>query len=75
MLKRCLNPKVLIGLALIAIAVAVFAPKMFAAALPLLLLAACPLSMVAMMFMMRGKTDNRGATDDKPGTIKDRKEQ
>lgn len=52
MLKKCLNPKVLLGLAMIAVGVAIFAPQALAAALPLLIIAACPLSMVAMMVMM-----------------------
>lgn len=54
-LKKCLNPKVLLGLAVVAIGVAIFAPKALAAALPLLLIAACPLSMVVMMIMMGRK--------------------
>lgn len=54
-LKKCLNPKVLIGLAVIAVGVAIFAPKALATALPLLILAACLLSMVAMMAMMERK--------------------
>ena len=55
MLKKCLNPKVLLGLAVIAIGIAILAPKLPASTLPLLLLAACPLSMVAMMVMMNKK--------------------
>lgn len=53
-LKKCLNPKVLIGLASLAVGILVFAPKLFVTVLPLLLLAACPLSMVLMMAMMGG---------------------
>lgn len=52
-LRKCLNPKVLISLAVIALGIAIFAPKMLAAALPLLILAACPLSMIGMMLMMK----------------------
>ena len=52
MLKKCLNPKVLLGLAVVAVGIAIFAPKALAASLPLLLIAACPLSMAAMMVMM-----------------------
>lgn len=52
MLKKCLNPKVLIGLGLIAIVMLIVAPKDFFAALPLLILAACPISMVVMMATM-----------------------
>lgn len=52
MLKKCLNPKVLISLGLVAIAILILAPKAFFAALPLLILAACPISMVVMMATM-----------------------
>lgn len=55
-LKKCLNPKVLIGLALVAVALFVFAPKFALASLPLLLIAACPLSMIVMMGMMGKKS-------------------
>lgn len=55
MVKKCLNPTVLIGLAVVAIFIALFAPK---AVLPLLLLSACPLSMSAMMVLM-SKKDNK----------------
>lgn len=57
-LKKCFNPKVLVGLAVVAIGVAIFEPKALVAALPLLLIAACPLSMVAMMAMM-GRKDRK----------------
>lgn len=52
MLKKCLNPKVLIGLGLVAIALLILAPKAFFAALPLLILTACPISMAVMMVTM-----------------------
>lgn len=51
MLKMCLNWKVLGGLAAVGIGIWIVAPGALANLLPLLLLAACPLSM---MFMMRG---------------------
>ena len=53
MLKMCLNPKVLAGLALAGVAIYSFAPNLAAAALPILLLAACPLSMLLMMWSMQ----------------------
>lgn len=52
-LAMCLNPKVLTGLAVVAAVVFVFQPRLLSVALPLLLLAACPLSMAAMMWGMR----------------------
>ncbi len=45
---KCLNRKVLGGLGLTALAVWALAPGVVGAALPLLFLAACPLSMVGM---------------------------
>lgn len=56
MLKKCFNPKVLLSLAIIGVGVAVFAPELFLSVLPLLLIAACPLSMVVMMIMMNKHT-------------------
>ena len=47
----CLNWKVLAGLAAVGVGIWTVAPNLVGAALPLLLLAACPLSM---LFMMRG---------------------
>lgn len=51
MLFLCLNWKVVAGLAVVALAVLVLVPQYLWVALPLLLVAACPLSM---LFMMRG---------------------
>lgn len=51
MLFMCLNSKVIAGLAVVALVVVIVAPQYIWAALPLLLVAACPLSM---LFMMRG---------------------
>lgn len=53
----CLNKKVLVGLAAVGLGVAVLRPGWFVAALPLLVLALCPLSMA---FMMRGMKGDRG---------------
>ena len=59
---KCFNPKVLGGLALTALAVFLFAPGAVSAVLPLLILAACPLSMVLMMRAMSGgQCSNRGS--------------
>ncbi|MCY0955154.1 DUF2933 domain-containing protein [Streptomyces sp. H27-S2] len=52
----CLNKKVLVGLAAVGLGVAVLRPGWVAVALPLLVLALCPLSMV---FMMRGMKGDR----------------
>ncbi len=63
MIKKCLNPKVLAVLAIIGIGIALLAPKAWVASIPLLLLAACPLSMVVMMVMMRKQ---HKSNEDKP---------
>ena len=53
MLGMCFNWKVVAVLAAVAVGLVFVAPGAAVAALPLLLLAACPLSMVAMMFGMK----------------------
>ena len=58
LLGMCLNWKVLAGLAVVGLLVLVVAPQFIGVALPLLLVAACPLSMV---FMMRGMSGNGNA--------------
>lgn len=50
----CLNWKVVAGLAVVGVALWIVAPSVLAAALPLLVLAACPLSMLLMMCGMQG---------------------
>ena len=59
---KCFNPKVLGGLALTALAVYLVAPGASSALLPLLVMAACPLSMVLMMRAMSGgQRSSRGS--------------
>lgn len=53
-MKMCFNWKVVTGLAVAGLAVFAFAPSLIGAALPVLLIAACPLSMVVMMRAMSG---------------------
>ncbi len=54
-----LNMKAVVGFAVLALGVYVVAPGLAYAVVPLLILAACPLSMVLMMKMMsRSKTNN-----------------
>lgn len=50
-MRMCINKRVVIGLAAVAVGILVVAPQAFVAALPLLIVLVCPLSM---MFMMRG---------------------
>ncbi len=50
----CLNWKVIAGLAIVGLGIWAVAPGLAAAALPLLILAVCPLSMLVMMRGMQG---------------------
>ena len=52
MLKMCLNPKVLAGMVVVGVGIYLITPNL-AAALPILLLAVCPLSMLLMMWGMQ----------------------
>ncbi len=61
----CFNRKVLIGVGVAALGVLVFAPGAVAWALPLLVFAACPLSMV---FMMRAMSGGRSCGPKEDGT-------
>ena len=53
-MKTCINWRIVGALALVALAVLAVAPNLLGAALPLLVLAACPLSMLVMMRAMQG---------------------
>ena len=55
----CLNKRVVIGLAVIALAIFAFSPRLLGTAAPVLLLAVCPLSM---LLMMRGMRRQGGGT-------------
>lgn len=61
-LTMCLNPRVILGLAAVALVTWALAPGLLWAVLPLLILAVCPLSMLFMMVGMsaHGQRD-RGA--------------
>ena len=55
----CLNKKVLIGIGIVAVGLFLLKPAWIVPALPLLILAICPLSMI---FMMRGKREGQGSS-------------
>lgn len=57
MLKCCLNWKAIAGLAGVALGLWLLAPAVLSAALPLLVVAICPLSMIVMMKAMQGQHD------------------
>lgn len=61
MLKMCLNWKVLAGLATAGVGMYLLAPELARAALPFLVLAVCPLSMMLMMWSMRGTEDKESS--------------
>lgn len=61
MLKMCLNWKVIAGLAVVGAGIFALAPDLALAALPFLILAICPLSM---LFMMKGMQGNEGEAGD-----------
>lgn len=62
-LSLCYDWRVLAGLAGVAVWVWIVAPELILGVLPLLLLAACPLSMVVMAWMMRGQHAGPGTVD------------
>lgn len=64
MLRMCLNWKVLAGLAAVAVGVGIYRPSLLGAALPVLILAVCPLSM--MLMMRRMNHENTGSTGEAP---------
>ena len=69
-MPTCFNKRVLVGLGVVALAVFAFSPSLLGAVAPLLVLAACPLSMVFMMRAMNGnrttcRTDQRDDVADR----------
>ncbi|MDQ1719451.1 MAG: hypothetical protein QOE89_3404 [Pseudonocardiales bacterium] len=62
----CLNKKVLLGLGVVAIGLVVLQPGWAVAALPFVILAVCPLSMIFMMRGMNGR--NAEAAGSRQGT-------
>ena len=63
----CFNWKVLAGLAVVGAGILVIAPGLIIGALPLLLLAACPLSMLLMMRGMNGHTMGNAHAEEESG--------
>jgi hypothetical protein len=74
MLKMCLNWKVLAGLAATGVGVYLVAPDLVLAALPILLLAACPLSMLLMMWGMQHAQGQGQQTPQEPDVGQTREE-
>ena len=59
-MRMCLNRKVIVGLAVVAVGVLAVDPHVFTRVLPLLFFAICPLSMVLMMRGMSGNKSSGG---------------
>lgn len=59
----CINKKVIAGLVAAGVIVYLVAPGAIGAALPLLILAICPLSMIVMMRVMSGGKSKSEASD------------
>ena len=66
-LKMCLNWKVIAGVAAVGGGIFVFAPDIAAAALPFLILAICPLSMIFMMGAMNSMNKGTSTADSSVG--------
>lgn len=58
MLRACYDRRVITALVAVGAGVVLFAPNLVGAALPLLIVAACPLSIVLMMKTMSGQVQN-----------------
>ncbi len=76
-LRACADWRVVAILVAVGAGVAVFAPNLIAAAIPLLLVAACPLSMLVMMRTMTGQPSNPSpgpgrASGDSPSQLRGR---
>ena len=66
MLRMCLNWKVIGGLSVVGLGIWLVAPNLIAAAIPLLLIAVCPVSMLLMMKAMGGGSETAEARIDDP---------
>lgn len=58
LLRMCFDWRVLGGLAIVGLGLWLYAPQLLGAALPILVVLICPLSMVLMAWMMRGSMGN-----------------
>lgn len=73
---KCLNWKVIAALAAVGLGLYALAPGLAAAAVPVLVLAACPLSMLVMMRLMgpmgscKTADDARGTDDDEVAQLR-----
>lgn len=70
-----INVKVVAALGAVVLAIYLLVPNLFYAALPLLILAACPLSMFLMMRMMSGSKTAEPEAGSTPATSSPRKEE
>lgn len=76
MLKMCLDRKVVVGLAALGVGIYLVAPDVASAALPYLVLAICPISMLLMMVAMNhGEGDGKRRASPEVGDGLTREEQ
>ncbi|MBA2669815.1 MAG: DUF2933 domain-containing protein [Gemmatimonadetes bacterium] len=68
----CLNWKVIAALAAVGVGTYAFAPGLAAAALPILILAVCPISMMLMMWSMQGGGGGEQAKEETSLTSEER---
>lgn len=71
MLKACLNWKVLSGLGVAGVAIYLVAPDLAVAAIPILVLAACPLSMLLMVWSMQRAQEQQTPQEPDVGLVRD----
>lgn len=67
----CFNKRVLIGLGLVALVLFALSPRLLGSAAPLLVMAACPISMIVMMRAMHRDEDRPTASDAQDGAAPD----
>ena len=67
--RFCIDWKVVAGLAAAAVGIFILQPRLFVAALPVLLVAACPVSMVLMMWGMRSMSPPTQPVADQPQPV------
>lgn len=54
-MQMCINKRVVVALAVVAVAVFALSPRLLGAVAPVLIMAACPLSMLLLMSRMSGR--------------------
>ena len=74
-MRICINKRVLAGLAAVGLVVFALAPQLLGAVAPVLLMAACPLSMLLMMRGMSGRDQQAPETDGEDRRLRELEEE